>query len=140
MSGIALFQSGNPLTVGAGVDNLGYGGGTNNRADQVSPVTYPKTRFEWFSKASFAKPAALQWGTAARNSIVGPGRNNWNLSLYKQVAVTENVGFQFRVEAYNAFNHTQWTNPNTNRNDGNFGTISGTQNPRTIQLGAKLTF
>ena len=61
-SGIATFESGTPFSVAAGPDNLGYGGGTANRADIVSPVTYPKTRFQWFSTASFQRPGPLAMG------------------------------------------------------------------------------
>ena len=70
ISSIATFESGNPLSIGGGPDNLGFGGGTSNRANIISPVTYDKTRFEWFSTSSFAKPGPLQWGSAARNDVV----------------------------------------------------------------------
>ena len=140
LSGIASFISGGPLSIGLGQDNLGLGGATNNRANQVSAVTYPKTRFEWFSKSSFAKPAALQWGSASRNSVVGPGRNNWNMALFKAFQFTERVRFEFRAETFNTFNHTQWSNPNTSITSSAFGTISGTYSPRNLQLGAKLQF
>ena len=78
-----LFESGTPLSIGGGPDNLGFGGDTSNRANIVAPVTYPETRFQWFSTSSFAKPGPLQWGSAARNDVVGPGRNNWNISMFK---------------------------------------------------------
>jgi hypothetical protein len=44
------------------------------------------------------------------------------------------------VETFNAFNHTQFTNPDTGVTDGSFGKISGTNEPRIFQLGAKLLF
>jgi tetratricopeptide (TPR) repeat protein len=68
-----------------GNDNLGYGGGTANRANVIAPVTYPKTREQWFSTASFKIPTALQWGNMQRNMLRGPGRNNWNMSIFKQL-------------------------------------------------------
>ena len=89
LSGIALFESGTPVSIGAGPDNLGYGGGTCNRANVVSPVSYPGTRFQWFSTSSFAKPGPLQWGSAARNDVVTPGRNNWNIAMFKAFQVKE---------------------------------------------------
>lgn len=140
LSGIASFISGGPLSVGLGQDNLGLGGATNNRANQVSAVTYPKTRFEWFSRSSFARPAPLEWGNSSRDAIVGPGRNNWNMALFKVFAFTERVRFEFRAETFNTFNHTQWTNPNTSFTSASFGQISGTYGPRNLQLGAKLQF
>ena len=85
-SGIALFESGNPLSIAAGrPDVLGLGGATGNRANIIAPVSYPGTRFQWFSASSFTRPGPLQWGTAARNDVVGPGRNNWNVALFNGV-------------------------------------------------------
>jgi len=140
LSGIAMFEDGNPLSISGGPDNLGVGGGTSNRANVVSPITYPGTRFQWFSTSSFAKPAALQWGNAARNDVVGPGRNNWNIALYKAFVVKENARFEFRAETFNTFNHTQLGNPSTSVTAANFGQITGTYNPRTYQFGAKFLF
>ena len=45
-----------------GPDNLGLGGATANRANIVAPITYPGTRQQWFSTASFQRPGPLQWG------------------------------------------------------------------------------
>jgi len=140
LSGIAMFESGTPLSVSGGPDNLGYGGGTSNRANVVAPITYPGTRFQWFSIASFQKPGPLQWGTAARNDVVAPGRNNWNMALFKAFQVKENARFEFRAETFNTFNHTQFGGPNASVTSGSFGQITSTFNPRTFQLGAKFLF
>ncbi|MGC9973292.1 MAG: carboxypeptidase regulatory-like domain-containing protein [Bryobacteraceae bacterium] len=140
ISGMALFESGTPFSIGGGPDNLGLGGATSNRANIVAAVTYPKTRFQWFSTSSFQRPAALQWGTAARNDVVGPGRNTWNMALYKAFQFAERARFEFRVETFNTFNHTQLTNPSSGVTNGDFGQISGTYNPRNLELGAKLQF
>ena len=100
ISGIALMQSGNPLSVNAGNDNLGFGGNTTNHADRVGPITYPHTFKQWFSPNAFAQPAPLTWGNGRRNTVKGPGRDNWNLSLYKDFHFTERTGFQFRAETF----------------------------------------
>ncbi len=47
---------------------------------------------------------------------------------------------QFRIEAFNLFNHTNFRAPNTNRSAGTFGTITSTYDPRQLQLGIKLLF
>jgi len=140
VSGIASFQSGTPASATYNSDNLGYGGGTSNRADIVSPVTYPGTREEWFSTSSFAAPGPLQWGTSGRNIIRTPGRNNWNMALFKVFQFTERMAFEFRLESFNTFNHTQYSNLETNRTSGNFGELTGTYDPRILQLGGKFTF
>ncbi|MFB3778361.1 MAG: carboxypeptidase regulatory-like domain-containing protein [Bryobacteraceae bacterium] len=140
LSGIASFQSGNPASVGPGPDNLGLGGTTGNRANIVAPVTYPKTRTEWFSKASFQKPGPLQWGTSARGALVTPGRNNWNMSMFKAFRITEAVRFEFRAESFNTFNHTQLTSLSTTVTSTDFGQLNGAYSPRIFQFGAKLMF
>jgi hypothetical protein len=140
LSGIATFESGTPTSIGAGPDILGLGGATGNRANAVSAVTYPKTRTEWFSKASFAKPGALQWGTAARNSVVTPGRNNWNMALFKAFQFSERARFEFRAETFNTFNHTQLTGLSSTVTNTDFGQLTGAFAPRIFQLGAKLLF
>jgi hypothetical protein len=140
LSGIALFESGTPVSIGAGPDNLGLGGTTANRADVVAPITYPGTRQQWFSKASFAKPGPLQWGTSARNSVVAPGRNNWNMALFKAFQFTERARFEFRLETFNTFNHTQFSGLSTSVTATDFGQLNGAAAPRILQLGAKLLF
>jgi hypothetical protein len=140
-SGIATFESGTPFSIGGGNDNLGYGSGTTNRANVIAPVTYPKTRTKWFSTSSFAIPGPLQWGNMQRNMLRGPGRNNWNMSMFKTFRFTESASFEFRVETFNTFNHTQWTNPGTNiLASSSFGIITGTYNPRNLEIGMKLNF
>jgi hypothetical protein len=139
-SGIATFESGTPVSIGAGPDNLGLGGTTGNRANVVAPVSYPGTRFQWFSTSSFVKPGPLQWGSAARNDVVAPGRNNWNMAMYKAFQFKENLRFEFRAETFNTFNHTQFNGLQTSVTSGSFGQLTGTNSPRIFQLGAKLLF
>ncbi|MEO8592612.1 MAG: TonB-dependent receptor [Candidatus Solibacter sp.] len=140
LSGIATFESGTPTSIGAGPDVLGLGGATGNRANQTAPVTYAKTRTQWFSTSSFTKPNALQWGTAARNNVVTPGRNNWNIALYKAFQFTERARFEFRAETFNTFNHTQFNGLSTGVTNTDFGQLNGAFAPRIFQLGAKLMF
>jgi hypothetical protein len=150
ISGVTLFQTGTPLNVNASSDNLGLGGDnttTNNHADLVAPITYPKTFNNWFSPTSFAQPAALTWGNSPRNAVKGPGRDNWNLSLYKTFRFTERVGMEFRAESFNTWNHTQFTGVDTSLGDYNsdptknsFGKINAVADPRVFQLGATISF
>jgi hypothetical protein len=143
LSGVTTLQSGNPLTVGLGSDNLGLGGGTNNRPNQVSASSYlkNKTNLQWFNASSFAAPAALQFGSSRRGALVGPGRQNWNIALFKAFQFTERAGFELRLETFNSFNHPEFNGVNTNFGDsGNFGKLTGVSDPRVIQLGGKLSF
>ncbi len=142
ISGVTMFFAGTPLTINnPGSDILGYGGNTTNLVDKVSPVTYPKTRDAWFSTDSFAQVTTpLTWGNSGRSSVIGPGRNNWNVALFKNFAITERAGFEFRAESFNTFNHTQFTTVESNFASNNFGKITAAAPPRIFQLGARLTF
>jgi hypothetical protein len=145
--GVTLFQTGVPLSVTLGYDNLVLGGGTTNRADLRGPVTYQQARLQWFSTSSFARPAlrvlaALQFGTSGRNIIRGPGRANWNIALHKAFAISgrEGMRFEFRAESFNTFNHTQFNAVDTTLTSGSFGQVTSVFDPRVFQLGAKFLF
>ncbi len=142
LSGITIFQSGLPLNPGLGKDNLGLGGGTNSRPDAVAPVTYPGGVDNWFSTSSYALALPLEFGTASRNSIRGPGRDNWNAALFKSFTLPgrEGMHFEFRGETYNTFNHTQFNGVDVTKTDANFGKVTSVWDPRIIQLGAKFVF
>ena len=84
-----------------------------------------------------------------RNFFRGPGRTNLDLALAKTTAITEGVNTEFRVEAFNVFNHTEFANPDTNLNSFTFGQITTTdfgtgtaptQTQRILQLALRLTF
>lgn len=147
LSGVVMMQTGLPQNVAFGTDTLGLGGGTTNRPDYVGKVKYPKTQAAWFSKGSFAAPLA-PWaggtnngfGTARKDAVVGPGRVNFNTSLFKSFPITESAKFEFRAESYNTFNHTQFNALDLGFTDSNFGQTTGTQDPRVLQFGAKFLF
>ncbi|HKN33208.1 MAG TPA: hypothetical protein VJX16_08180 [Terriglobales bacterium] len=151
-SGVTVAQTGVPVNGGNGIsyngkDTLGLGGVPRNRPDQVAPIRYPHTVDAWFSTSSFAAPVApwnggtnQGFGNARKDAVVGPGLFNFNLSLFKTVPITERVKFELRFESFNAFNHTEFLGVDTGTNDGNFGHVTTTYDPRVLQLGAKLSF
>jgi hypothetical protein len=140
VSGVTSFQSGIPLNVG-GNGYLGCTGGCSNHADQNAPVTYPKQANMWFSTWVFSNvpKGEMRWGTSHRGSVIGPGRNNWNIALFKNFAIGEKANFEFKAESFNTFNHSQWTAVSTNINY-DAGKITGAAESRALQLGAKLSF
>jgi hypothetical protein len=140
IAGVAMMQSGTPLNVNAGNDNLGLGGNTTNHADLVGPISYPHTFQHWFTGSAFAQPAALTWGDAGRNTVKGPGRDNWNMSLYKTFQFTERAGLELRFDSFNTWNHTQFTGVDTGLFSGTFGKVNATADPRVFQLGGKIFF
>jgi hypothetical protein len=152
ISGVGAMNAGNPLTIGAGSNTLGFAGGESSYADRVGPVKAIHSRQQWFNGVgAFAQPAPLTYGNAGKNSVQGPGRDSWSISVFKDFHFTERTGIQFKADAFNAWNHTQITGVNTgvltgalgtgaNAYNSNEGTTSGAADPRVYQLGAKAYF
>jgi len=144
-SGITSLQSGTPLDTSFGGDPAGVGG-TNYRPNVIANPNsgFTRSRLEWFNTAAFTGLAPGTFGDAGRNILVGPGINNFDLSLFKNfngiLGGRESSRLQFRAEFYNAFNHTQFTGVNTGFNSGVFGIVNGARDARSIQFGLKLYF
>jgi hypothetical protein len=139
VNGIATFQKGFPLTIQAAdsggiLDTFG-----TNRANLVGdPGSGAKgTVNSWFNTSAFAQPGPGVFGDSSRNILRAPGINNFDLSLFKNFAVTERMRFQFRVESFNAFNHTQFRGVQTNLTSPQFGQVTSTRDARINQLGLK---
>jgi hypothetical protein len=105
-------------------------------------VGAPRTFNAWFNTAAFGYVPSGQYrpGNARTDSIKGPGYENWDLSVYRTVRLEKSLNLQFRLEAYNAFNHTNFTSFATTWGATNYGQITSAGNPRVLQLGAKLNF
>ncbi len=80
------------------------------------------------------------FGNLGRNSLRGPGLNNWDLSVIKNTYITESKYVQLHAEFFNAFNHAQFLNPDSQGFSGTFGQITSARAPRLIQLALKLYF
>jgi hypothetical protein len=77
-----------------------------------------------------------------RDTVYGPGFNNWNLGLFKRFTVNEHLNFQFRAEAFNAMNHPNLGGVSLNpTNLSTFGKVTGkTGDVRNLQLSLKAQF
>jgi len=149
LAGLWTAQSGLPLQISLG-GNEGSNGTANgtNRPNYSGSVSYPNQQtntpgvIQWFSTSGFSEPAAGSWGTLTKGAIRGPGRDNWNISLFKSFLLSEahNSRFELRMESFNTFNHTQWNGINTTFNGGNFGAVNSAWDPRELQFAAKLIF
>ncbi len=83
------------------------------------------------------------FGNAGKDAVVGPGRVNFTTSLYKSFAMTERAHFELRIESFNTFNHTQYNSLNTGGpadQNGSFGQVTNTWDPRTLEMGGKFVF
>jgi hypothetical protein len=143
LSAIGTMESGLAMTAYLGGT---YGGngipGASNRPNVVGPLSYPHTIGEWFNTSIFQAPIPGTWGNAGKGDLRGPGRDNWNISLFKRFAFSESGqrDVEFRFESFNTFNHTQLNSVDTNMADGDFGKVTSVWEPRVLQFALKLHF
>ena len=96
----------------------------------------------------FSVPAVGTLGDPSKVLIRGPGLNNWDVSLFKDIPVHERLHVQLRSEFYNFFNHTQFSTINTTAQfnatgaqvNTQFGQYTAAQNPRIVQLAVRVEF
>jgi len=80
-------------------------------------------------------------GNAPRTVCCGPGINNWEFGFLKSTPISERLRLEFRGQLFNAFNHSQFFQPDGNITDGSdFGRIKRARDPRLIQFAVKLLF
>jgi hypothetical protein len=79
-------------------------------------------------------------GSQRINAVIGPGLQEFDLSLQKDIRLKEATKLQFRAEAYNLFNHPNFNIPNRVAFTSNFGSISSAQDSRQLPLALKLAF
>jgi carboxypeptidase family protein len=164
-SGITTFQTGTPFSPIVSTDNAGVANGIGSAArpdkigdpsagvvqslDQLGPQIY--------NPNAFALPRGLTFGDAGRNSLNNTRWTNFDMALFKHFKITERMSFEFRAEAFNIFNHTQWRpiagdsgSAASNLGEANntfslspgdgFLQVTDAHNPRILQLGAKFIF
>ncbi len=153
VSGIYTLQSGLPFSIYGGNNNSGsneYG----DRADfapgyqigrdfGVHKGGKSQWLAEYFNPNAFVPNRVGTFGDTPRNFLQGPGVNTGDFGLMKNWSYRERYRLQFRWEMFNAFNHANFANPNTNSSSGaNFGRITniGSVAPRVQQAALKLTF
>jgi len=134
-------QSGAPFTVNIASDQANVGAGPAQRPNvTANPNNGPRNPQEWFNTSVFSLPALFTFGNAPRNAVIGPGLQEFDVSLQKDIWITEAAKLQFRAEGYNLFNHANFNIPNRTAFTANFGTISSAQDSRQLQLALKLVF
>jgi hypothetical protein len=138
-------QTGLPFTpvLASPVSNAGAsrpdrrGAGT---LDQRDPARWFDTSFNTTS-AAWATPAQFTFGNAGRNILFGPGRINFDFSLFKAFPITEKFNLQYRAEFFNIFNTPQFSQPNASIGNPNAGIINSTAgSPRQVQMALRLLF
>ena len=154
LSGVSTFASGFPKAIWYGTTDGAdiTGGGDGERVLVVArpQLSHGERTFDrWFNTEAFARPPQGSYGNASVFPIRGPGVNNWDITLLKNIPLKSEARYlQFRLEMYNAFNHTQFSdvdtfayfNPAGDQVNGRFGQVTATRFPRVIQLALKLVF
>ena len=148
VQGIITVQSGRPFTVALlpEIDNsntgrsvLGFG--ANDRPNLAGdPAVANPGPDGWFNTAAFAFPPFGSFGDVPRNGLEGPGYQNVNLALLRQVRLSNTTRLQLRLEAFNLLNRANYDLPDNFLGSPTFGRILSAQSPRRIQLGAKVVF
>jgi len=163
-SGITTLQTGHPFEVRSHTDSqrTGISSWADLVGDPFGPPSGPgcapaaglgKPFFT--NQCAFAEPAFGRPGSIGRNQFYGPSYVNFDLSFAKKMNLTERLGFEFRAECYNLFNHPHFANPGDigAQSPGNqignqvFGVMTstvgqpdGTTSARQMQVAVKLTF
>ena len=155
LSGITRFSTGFPVTLTNFGDTSLWGtqsNGINNLpvdepSYQEGPLELnhnPRNGKPFFNTALFSVPSLGDPGNARRRFFSSPGIDNYDMSLQKNLSLSESRALVLRVEGFNVFNHAQFCGPqaiNGNITDNNeFGYVVSAAAPRLLQLAAKLVF
>jgi hypothetical protein len=170
ISGATQFQSGEPFGVGFSIPGVGNTNLTGSYTEpaRVKLIGNPLSgisgdEYHRLNPAAFAPPPVGSIGLdSPTNYLRRPGINNTNLSLQKSFAIREGTRFELRADAFNVFNHTQFSDINntvnfksltdptitnlyrnpdgTINNINGFGTVRGARDPRIMQLVVRFQF
>jgi Carboxypeptidase regulatory-like domain/TonB dependent receptor len=154
VAGTTRFSTGFPVTLYDDSDNslLGtLGNGINNylldtpeyNGGPLEINTNPRNGKTAFNTSAFSPENLGQLGNVPRRFFYGPGIENFDVTLSKILRVRESKSFEFRLEAFNVFNHPQFYGPASvdgEVNDSNFGEVVSAAPPRLVQIATKFTF
>ncbi len=128
VSGVTTWYSGFPFSPTLSNYPGKPGAGPANRPLSGTAITYENNQYQWFSTSSAAStydPAAGTFGNYPINTLFGPQFIQQDISLAKTFKLTERLGFTFRWDSTNVFNHLNLGTPNTNIDQSNAGQITG---------------
>jgi hypothetical protein len=156
VSGISTFAVGLPSNVSASTtDSFNFTGGgescgTYNQTGSAVLDRSQRSLTQWFNTSVFTRPTGR--GDIGNNCDTAkftlPGFNNQDISIFKNFPITEKRYFQFRMEMYNAFNHTQFNAVNTaaqfdatgKQTSTTFGNVTSARDPRRMQFSLRFNF
>jgi Carboxypeptidase regulatory-like domain/TonB-dependent Receptor Plug Domain len=111
----------------------------------VNPKTTPGNY--WFNTSTFCDATGSScpqqlgtFGNTPHSLCCGPALSNTDLVIAKLTPIGEKLNTEFRAEFYNAWNHTQFENPDGNFSDSTFGQVLKARDPRVMQFAIKFLF
>jgi hypothetical protein len=152
ISGATFLRSGTPFSITRTNDIAGVGDGGNGQPVDVVGDPGANTNGEfsagngvdnnlYFNPAAFANPAAGTFGNMKRDTLRGPGDQQWDLAIFKNFSLSGSQKLQFRAEIFNFPNHPNLNGPNTDITNANFGRIiTKSDARRDIQLALRYLF
>jgi Carboxypeptidase regulatory-like domain len=152
LNGIVSASSGVPLTITQNNTNTILQNqrpnvrDPNNVSGRVAEPNFVQGGRRWLIPATepnfpFTQSSNIGIGNLGRNTSREPGYVNFDLSLFRNVPITERISLQFRAEAFNTFNHVNYREPSsTNIVNANYGLITASAPPRRVQISARLSF
>jgi len=140
VSGIYTAHTGHPFTVNESSSNVGTN--MTGLPNVVGDISGPRTVDQWFNTAAFQAVASGVFGNETRNILTGPGFQNVDLTVQRQLRFSPRVGVTLRWDIFNVFNTVNFGLPNRDiSSTATFGTISSlASDPRTMQIAARFTF
>ena len=146
LNGIVSLRTGQPYTLGASGCQL-VSDGAHCGPDLISGSANAappggRTPSEWFNTANFGPPSPLSQGNLGLQTMSGPPTKTLDFSVFKNFDFTERWKLEFRAESFNLFNTPQFSFPDNNLQDANFGKITSTQTGlnRQFQFSLRLMF
>jgi Carboxypeptidase regulatory-like domain/TonB-dependent Receptor Plug Domain len=140
VDGIWTWRTGLPLTISSPACAACQMGGDRSIRGNVVPGVSPSVTnpgpAAWFNPNAFALQTT-PYGTVGRDTVWGPGLQQWDLGVAKRFTLTEQRYFQFRGELFNTFNQVNFAPPLSTVGSPGFSTITAARSGRNVQLGLK---
>jgi len=141
INGISDIRAGTPVNVTVAGDIANTGNVGYMRPNVVGDWRVDQeTTARWFNRAAFAAPAQFTFGNAGRNILRSDAVTRCDMSVFRNIPITERWYAQLRVEAYNVFNTVTYNAPVADLTNVNFGRVLGAAAARSLQIGARIHF
>jgi hypothetical protein len=140
ISGILTLQNGRPFTALVSRDNANVLGSVDRPLVIGDGNAGPRTVLQWINTSAFTLAPAGTFGNAGRNNLIAPAYEDVSLVVSRVFQFGDRAALQFRVEAFNSFNHPNFDAPVQTVDNASFGSIQVAEAARQVQFGLRLKF